>query len=178
MHPGVALRRHTDISPWYTMYGDLRTLFQPCIWFILHYSMLAPSNVAMKALAFNQRFYLNAPYFQCYIVLLFWFLSGRQRRFFSSFLFPSIFGGQSSSSISQGTTNKLNTECFGGTTCTFFLNCYLSGGTTKDTCGFFYSCCMKSRFEHEVLPTREYGPVRNDPGSSVISFSFLFCASI
>lgn len=60
-----------------------------------------------------------------------------------------------------GGTGSGSDACFGGSRCTFFLHCWMAGGSLGSSCGPLLSCCITP--SDAVIKPRYYGPVKNDP---------------
>ncbi|KAK8766211.1 hypothetical protein V5799_007009 [Amblyomma americanum] len=60
-----------------------------------------------------------------------------------------------------GRTGSGADACFGGSRCTFFLHCWMAGGSLGSSCGPLLSCCITP--SDAVIKPRYYGPVKNDP---------------
>lgn len=60
-----------------------------------------------------------------------------------------------------GGTGSGSDACFGGSRCTFFLHCWMAGGSLGSSCGPLLSCCITP--SDAVIKPRFYGPVKNDP---------------
>ncbi|XP_064471750.1 testisin-like isoform X2 [Ornithodoros turicata] len=51
--------------------------------------------------------------------------------------------------------------CVGGARCTFFLQCWMVGGSLGSSCGPLLTCCITP--SDSIIKPRYYGPVKNDP---------------
>ncbi|CAN7984348.1 unnamed protein product [Ixodes hexagonus] len=60
-----------------------------------------------------------------------------------------------------GRTGSGSDVCFGGARCTFFLQCWMAGGSLGSSCGPLLSCCITP--SDAIIKPRYYGPVKNDP---------------
>ncbi|KAL1415619.1 hypothetical protein MTO96_006664 [Rhipicephalus appendiculatus] len=63
--------------------------------------------------------------------------------------------------VRPGRTGSGSDSCFGGSRCTFFLHCWMAGGSLGSSCGPLMSCCITP--SDAVIKPRFYGPVKNDP---------------
>ncbi|KAL3253675.1 hypothetical protein MRX96_054461 [Rhipicephalus microplus] len=63
--------------------------------------------------------------------------------------------------VRPGRTGSGSDACFGGSRCTFFLHCWMAGGSLGSSCGPLMSCCITP--SDAVIKPRYYGPVKNDP---------------
>lgn len=63
--------------------------------------------------------------------------------------------------VRPGGTGSGSDACFGGSRCTFFLHCWMAGGSLGSSCGPLMSCCITP--SDAVIKPRYYGPVKNDP---------------
>lgn len=59
-----------------------------------------------------------------------------------------------------GRTGSGSDACFGGSRCTFFLHCWMAGGSLGSSCGPLLSCCITP--SDAVIKPRFYGPIKND----------------